>query len=122
MELSPYKIGYLFLFLGSNISSTERFQYSYRKDLDFYWLTIIWKYDLSDKRKRDFFQAMYVSVLVLDCTTYFIKMLGEKLDENNKNAACYFEQILVATPQEAAFAKPLTFYLSNHPSKMNKIC
>ena len=32
-------------------------------------LSIMWKYDLSDKIKREFFQTVVVSVLLYRCTT-----------------------------------------------------
>ena len=74
-----------FTYLGSSVSSTE-------KDIDM-WLTkastaidklsIIWKSDLTDKRKRSFFQAAVVSILLYGCTTWAqTKRLEKKLDGN----------------------------------------
>ena len=37
--------------------------------------------------------------------------------EQNKDAACYFEQILEAAPYKTAAVPPLTSHLTNHPSK-----
>ena len=74
-----------FTYLGSSVSSTE-------KDIDTRltkaWtaidrLSIIWKSDLSDKMKRSFFQAAFVSILLYGCTTWTLtKRLEKKLDGN----------------------------------------
>ena len=46
-------------------------------------LSIIWKYDLTDKMKRSFFQAAVVSILLYGCTTWTLtKRLEKKLDGN----------------------------------------
>ena len=46
-------------------------------------LSIIWKSDMTDKRKRSFFQAAVVSILLYGCTTWTLtKRLEEKLDGN----------------------------------------
>ena len=74
-----------FTYLGSSISSNE-------KDIDT-WLTkawtavdrlsIIWKSNLTDKRKLTFFQATVVSILLYGCTTWTLtKRLEKKLDGN----------------------------------------
>ena len=74
-----------FTYLGSSVSSTE-------KDIDTRltkaWtaidrLLIIWKSDLTDKRKRSLFQAAVVSILLYGCTTWTLtKRLEKKLDGN----------------------------------------
>ena len=61
----------LFTYFGSNISSTESY-FNIRimralTAIDI--LSIIWKSDLSDKTKRDFFQAVAMYVLLYGCTT-----------------------------------------------------
>ena len=49
------------------------------------------------------------------------KMHGKKArQEPHKNAMCYFEQILEATPHKTAAVWSLTSHLTNHPSKTNK--
>ena len=67
-----------FTYLGSSVSSTE-------KDIDTRltkaWkaidrLSIIWKSDLTDKRKRSFFQTAVVSKLLYGCTTWKKKLDG----------------------------------------------
>ena len=54
----------------------------------------------------------------------FNKSLSKKKNarwELHKNVACCFEQILEATPEKTASVWPLVSYLTNHPSKTNKI-
>ena len=74
-----------FTYLGSNVSSTE-------KDIDTRltkaWtaidrLSIIWKSDLTDKRKRSFFQAAVVSILLYGCTTWMLTKRLEKEQDGN---------------------------------------
>ena len=74
-----------FTYLGSSVSSTE-------KDIDTRlmkaWtaidrLAILWKSDLTNKKKRSFFQAAVVSILLYGCTTWTLtKRLEKKLDGN----------------------------------------
>ena len=73
------------MYFGSSVSSTE-------SDINMHlvkaWividrLSIIWKSDLSDKIKRDFFQAAVVSILLYRCTTWTqTKYIEKKLDRN----------------------------------------
>ena len=75
-----------FTYLGSSVSSTE-------KDIDtgltMAWtaidrLSVLWKSDLTDKRKRSFFQAAVVAILLYGCATWTLtKRLEKKLDVNN---------------------------------------
>ena len=60
-----------FMYLCSNVSSTEK-DVSIR--LPKAWTanersSIIWKFELSDKIKQDFFQAVTVSILLYECTS-----------------------------------------------------
>ena len=49
------------------------------------WLSVIWKSDLTDKMKRNFFQAAVVSILLYGCTTWTLtKHMEKKLDGNYK--------------------------------------
>ena len=74
-----------FIYQGSSVSSTE-------KDIDTRltkaWttidkLSIIWKSDLTDKIKHNFFQAAVVLILLHGCTTWTLtKRLEKKLDGN----------------------------------------
>ena len=46
-------------------------------------LSVLWKSDLTDKRKRSFFQAAFVSILHYGCTTWTLtKRMEKKLDRN----------------------------------------
>ena len=56
-----------FTYLGSRVSSTENGL-----------LSMIWKSDLSDKIKRNFFQAEVVSVVLYRCTTWMLMKCREK--------------------------------------------
>ena len=85
LEGTSLKLVDKFTYLWSSVSSTE-------KDPDTRltkaWtaidkLSIIWKSDLTDKRKRSFFQAAVVSILLYGCTTWTLtKRLEKKLDGN----------------------------------------
>ena len=85
LDGTPLKLVDKFTYLGSSVSSTE-------KDIDTRltkaWaainrLSIIWKSDLTDKRKRSFCQAAVVSILMYGCTTWTLtKRLEKKLDGN----------------------------------------
>ena len=72
-----------FTYLGSDISSTER---DINTRIGKAWtamdrLSTIWKSDLTDKLKREFFQAVAVSVLLYGCTTWTLtKRLENKID------------------------------------------
>ena len=82
---SSLKLADKFTYLGSSVSSTE-------KDIDTRltkaWtvidsLSVIWKSDLTDKKKRSFFQAAVVSILLYGCTTWTLaKRMEKKLDGN----------------------------------------
>ena len=67
----PPKFVDQFIYLGSNISSTEghvtiRIGKPWTLNV---MLKIIWKYDISNKIKHELFQAVSVSVLLYGCTT-----------------------------------------------------
>ena len=85
LDGTPLKLVDKFTYLGSSVSLTE-------KDIDTRltkaWtainrLSIRWKSDLTDKMKRSFFQAAFVSILLYGCTTWTLrKRLKKKLDGN----------------------------------------
>ena len=83
LDGKPLKLVEPFTFLGRDISSTER---DINTRIGKAWtamdkLSIIWKSDLTDKLKRDFFQAVAVSVLLYGSTTWTLtKRLENKLD------------------------------------------
>ena len=74
-----------FTYLGSSVSSTEK---DINTRLTKAWtaidrLLIIWKSDLTNKMKRNFFQSAVVSILLYGCTTWTLtKRLKKKLDGN----------------------------------------
>ena len=83
MNDKPFKSKDQFIYLGSNISSTEsdviinRVKACNAVDR----LSIIWKSDLTGKIKRDFFYAVAVSILLYGCTTGTLrKRIEKKLD------------------------------------------
>ena len=54
--------------------------------------SIIWDYDLSVQIKRDFFQAVGMSILLYGCTTWTLRKRRKKFRwELYKNAACSIE-------------------------------
>ena len=83
---------------GSSLKLVDKFTYqrssvpSTEKDIDTRltkaWiaidkLSIIWKSNLTDKMKRNFFQAAVVSILLYGCTTWTLtKRMEKKLDGN----------------------------------------
>ena len=85
LDGTPLKLVDKFIYLGSNVASTE-------KDIDTRltkaWtaikrLSIIWKSDLTDKMKHSFFQAAVALILLYGCTTWTLtKRLEKKLDSN----------------------------------------
>ena len=94
----PLKLVHQFTYLGNYISSTE-------SDVNIHigkaWTAtdrflITWKSDLSDRIKREFFQAL--SVLLYGCTIWTLRKLGEKARwKLHQVATCCFEQILVGS-------------------------
>ena len=81
---SPKQVDKL-TFLGSSVSSTEK---EIDTRLTKAWtaidrLSIIWKSDLTDKMKRNIFQAAVVSIRLYGCTTSTLtKRLKRKVDGN----------------------------------------
>ena len=74
-----------FTYLGISVSSTEKdINTQLTKALTaINKLSIIWKADLTDKMKRSYFQAAFVSILLYGCTTWTLtKRLEKKLDGN----------------------------------------
>ena len=72
-------------------------------------LSIIWKSDLSDKIKQNFFLAAVVSILLYWCTSWMLtKCIEKKLDVN---CTRMLWAILKATYLEITTVQPLTFHL-----------
>ena len=85
LKSGPLKLVNKFNYLGSNVSSAET---DINPRLTKVWtaidrLLVIWNSDLTDKIKRSFFQAMVVSILLYECTTWTLtKRMEKKLDGN----------------------------------------
>ena len=114
----PLKLVDQFTYLVSNISSTE---IDVNICLAKAWndiekLSIIWKSDLSDKIKRDFFQAVAAFILLYGCTTWTLTKRKENKAswELPKNARCCLKQILEASSYQTAAVQPLIFHCKNH--------
>ena len=82
---SSLKLVDKFAYLGSSVSSTET---DISTRLTKAWtainrLSVIWKSDLTDKMKHNFFQVAIVSILLYGCTTWTLTLrLEKKLDGN----------------------------------------
>ena len=105
--------------LGSSVASTEN---DINTRLAKAWtaidrLSVMWKSDLSDKIKRNFFQATVVSILLYGCTTWALIKCIEKIAwrQLHKNASNYIKQILEATSHDSWTA---TYHPSRRPSKI----
>ena len=87
-------------------------------------LLIIWKFNLSNQIKQDFFQAVTVSIILYRSTTWtLIKHREKKLNwELHKNAAFCLEQILEAAPNKTVGVQAPASHLTNHSNKTNKTC
>ena len=86
----PLKSVDMFIYLGSNISSTERNVNTRQANV---WaarnrLWIALNSDQSDKIKWDFFQAVTASILLYGCTTWKLtKRIEKRLDDTTRK--CY---------------------------------
>ena len=81
LDGTPLKLVDKFTYLGSSVSSTDTRLTKAGTAIDR--LSIIWKSDLTDKMKRSFFRAAFVSILLYGCTTWTLtKRLEKKLDGN----------------------------------------
>ena len=85
LNSSSLKRGDKFTYLGSSVSSTET---DINTQLAKAWtaidrLSVIWKWELTNKMKCSFFQAAVVSILLYGCTTWTLtKWMEKKLDGN----------------------------------------
>ena len=106
-----------FTYLGSSVSSTE-------KDIDTRltkaWtaidrLSIIRKSDMIDKRKRSFFQAVVVSILLYGCTTWTLtKWLRKKRLDGN------YTRMLSAILNKSWWQHPTRHQLYGHLPPITK--
>ena len=69
LDSKSLKLVDLFIYLCSNVSSIENDVDISKAMIIIHWLITIWKSDLYDKIKLEFFQASAMSVLLYDCIT-----------------------------------------------------
>ena len=85
LKRCPLKLVDKFTYLRNSVSSTEN---DINTQLAKAWtaiyrLSVIWKSDLTDKIKHNFFQAVVMLILLSGCTTWtLIKCMEKKLDSN----------------------------------------
>ena len=85
LDGTSLKLVYKFIYLGSSVSSTEKYIDTRltKACTAIHRVSIILESDLTDKIKRSFFQAAVVSILLNGCTTWTLtKRLEKKLDSN----------------------------------------
>ena len=117
LDWTSLKLVDKFPYLGSSVSSTE-------KDIDTQptkaWtdinkLSIILKSELTDKMKRSFFQAAFVSILLYGCATWTLaKRLEKKLDGN-------YTRMLLAIRNKSGQQHPTKHQLYRHLPPITKI-
>ena len=93
-----------FILVGSNISSIEsNVNIRIGKLWTAFKLSFIYKSNLTDKRKRDSFQAVTESILLYGCTTWTsLKGIEKKLDWSYSR----IQEILDVAPNKSAAAWP----------------
>ena len=116
LDGTPLKLVDKFTYLGSSVASTE-------KDIDTRltkaWtainkLSIIWKSELTNKMKRNFFLAAVVSILLYGCSTWALtKRLEKKLDGN-------YTRILRAILNKSWWQHPIRHQLYDHLPPITK--
>ena len=122
---SVLKLIDVFIYLGSNISSTE-------SDISILIAkaktvidrtSIIWKYDLSDKIKQDFLQAVAVWILLYWCT---MRTLTKRIEKKLCRNYTIVHDVLNKSRKELALnttvVRPLASHLTNHLNKTKKTC
>ena len=100
-----------FTYLGSNVLSTENNNNTRLAKIltAIDWLSVIWKSDLSDKIKHNFFQAEVMSILLHRYITWILtKRMEKKLDGN-------FERMLRAILDKSWKQHPKKQQLYSHP-------
>ena len=107
-----------FIHLSSNISSTVSDvhirQAKMWTSIDM--LSIVWKSDLSDKIKRDCFQVVAVSILLIGCTTWTLrKHIKKKLDGNyTRMIRAVFNKSWKQPLKKKTAVRQLTSHLKNN--------
>ena len=112
LNVNSLKLVHKLNYLGSSVSSTET---DINTRLAMPWtaidrLLVLWKSDLTDKMKRCFFQAMFLSILMYGCTTWTLTKCIEKKNwrQLHKNSASNIKQDLRAALYKAADVRPPT--------------
>ena len=115
-----------FLKLGDKFTSIRSSVTSTKTDINTWlakawtaidWLSVIWKSDLTDKIKCNFFQAAVMSILLYGCTTWTLtKRMEKKLDGNCKQ---YWISPEDSTPQSNSCTA--TYHPSQKLSKLDEL-
>ena len=87
-------------------------------------LPIISESDPSDKIKRDFFQAVTVSILLYGYTAWTLtKCIEKKVDAKySRMPRAALNKFLDTTPSKTEAVQPLASHLTNHQHKTKKTC
>ena len=93
--------------------------YQYAPSEGMYWLSIIWKSDLSGITSKHRLRHFYCMDTPHGC---WQTVLRKGRRELHKNATSYTEQIQETTSHETTVVRSLTSHLKNHPNKTNKTC
>ena len=123
----PLKFVDQFIYLGSNIASTERNVNTYigKASTANDWLTNIWESNITGKIKQEFFQVETMSVLLVWLHHLnFKENLKKKLNGNYTNM---LHAVLNKSWKQHPKKQQLYGYLppphlTNHSNKMSKIC
>ena len=123
LKSAPLKLVYKFTYLRSSDSSTHT---GINTRLAKTWAandrkSVIWKSDLTDKIKRSFFQAAFVSILLDGCSTWTLtKRMEKKLDGNYTRM---LRAILNKSwRQQPTTVRPPTNHHENYQSLTNPTC
>ena len=116
----PLKLADKFTYLRTSISSTKT---DINTRLAKAWtaidrLSVIWKSDLTDKIKRNFFQVAVVLILLYGCTTLTLtKRMEKKVDSNyTRMLQAILNQFWRQHPTKKAAIRPPTIHLENYQS------
>ena len=100
----------MFTYLGSSVSSNKNRISTWlaKAWAAIYSLSVIWKSELTDRMKRNFFQAVVVSTLLYGCTTWTLtKRMEKKFDGN-------YTRMLRDVLNESWSQQPIKLQLYDH--------
>ena len=119
---SSLKLDEKFTYRGSSVSSTD-----INTRLAKAWTAIdrqsvMWKSDLTDKRKRSFFQAAVMSILLYGCTRWTLtkRMQKNTWQQLHKNAATNIKLLLEPSPDKASALRPPTTHHEKSQNQTNQ--